>query len=62
MFNAGLPRTCLLMSVNQLLCFYLIPDRLFGLCNSLLSAHVKKVALFQVCVRVPEREREGDEE
>lgn len=46
------------MSVNQLLCFYLIPDRLFGLCNSLLSAHVKKVALSCVCVCLKGREKE----
>ena len=39
------------VSVNQLFCFYLSPDRLFGLCNSLLSTHVTKGHTFEcVCV------------
>lgn len=43
--NAGFSLAKAFISVNQLLRLYLIPDSLFGLCNSLLSTHVKKVTL-----------------
>lgn len=44
--NAGFSVAKAFISVNQLLRLYLIPDSLFGLCNSLLSTHVKKVTLW----------------
>lgn len=50
--NAGFSIAKAFISVNQLLHLYLIPDSLFGLCNSLLSTHVKKGHTLVTCVCV----------
>lgn len=61
--NAGFSAAKAFISVNQLLRLYLFPDSLFGLCNSLLSTHVKKghtlVSCVCACMWVLQRESRG---